>query len=371
MVACNESGGISMEILVQFLKHMDKLNIFPRQDGLKPFLLLDGHGSRLELPFLKYVNDPGHPWVVCIGVPYGTSYWQVGDSSEQNGSYKMAISRAKKELVLKKQRQCFSSAKVETYEIINVVNAAWEKSFARIQYNKRAIAARGWNPLTRNLLDHPEIAASKENESEEEIDSEQRTSGDGTRSIATSLNFTTGLSNMVMVDILQNIDREAVRKQIRESQTEGQQAIDNLLQCKKLTAGAVFKSRRAYLGPDVLQVALDKKKEKDEGERKKKEKQESERRKKKEAYLKANAEVTNLDPSRWTVAQLKALVSYKRKKTDNWNLPSKRNQLVEKWEEIKNRETPPQTPEILRTENNLDDRSEDDASGIILNMAVV
>jgi hypothetical protein len=45
---------------------------------------------------------------------------------------------------------------------------------------------------------------------------------------------------MVMVDILQNIDREAVRKQIRESQAEGQQAIDNLNQCKKLTAGAVL-----------------------------------------------------------------------------------------------------------------------------------
>ncbi len=208
---------------------------------------------------------------------------------------------------MKKQRQCFSCAKVETYKIINIVNAAWEKSFVHIQYNERAIAARGWNPLTRNLLDHPDIATSKENEPEEEIDSEQRTLGDGTHSIATSLNFTAGLSNMVMVDILQNIDHEAVRKQIRESQTEGQQAIDNLNQCKKLTAGAVFKSRRAYLGSDVLQVALDKKKEKDEGEQKKKEKQESERRKKKEAYLKANAKVTNLDPSRWTKAQLRHL----------------------------------------------------------------
>ncbi len=87
--------------------------------------------------------------------------------------------------------------------------------------------------------------------------------------------------------------------------------------------------------------------------------------------MKANAKVTNLDPSRWTVAQLKALVSYERKKTDNWNLPSKRNQLMEKWEESKNRETPPQTPEILRTQNNLDDVSKDDASGIILNMVVV
>ena len=110
MVACSESGSISSEILVQFLTQMDQLNLFPRDDGLKPFLLLDGHGSRLELPFLTYVNDENHPWVVCIGVPYGTSYWQVGDSSEQNGSYKMAIAKAKKELVLKKQRQCFSNA---------------------------------------------------------------------------------------------------------------------------------------------------------------------------------------------------------------------------------------------------------------------
>jgi hypothetical protein len=64
-------------------------------------------------------------------------------------------------------------------------------------------------------------------------------------------------------------------------------------------------------------------------------------------------------------------VSYERKKADNWNLPSKRNQLMEKWEESKNRETPPQTPEILRTQNNLDDVSKDDALGIILNMVVV
>jgi hypothetical protein len=183
----------------------------------------------------------------------------------QNGDFK-----GKERISIEEAKAMLSCAKVETYEIINIVNAAWEKSFARIQYKKRAIAARGWNPLTRNLLDHLEIAASKENEPEEETDSEHRTSGDGTHSIATSLNFTAGLSNMVMVDILQNIDHEAVQKQIRESQTEGQQAIDNLHQCKKLTAGAVFKSWRAYLGPDVLLVALDKKKEKDEGEQKQK-----------------------------------------------------------------------------------------------------
>jgi hypothetical protein len=36
---------------------MDELNLFPRDDGVKPFLLLDGHGSHLELAFLQYVND--------------------------------------------------------------------------------------------------------------------------------------------------------------------------------------------------------------------------------------------------------------------------------------------------------------------------
>ncbi len=75
MVACNESGGISTDIKV-----------------------------RLERPFLKCVNDPGHPWVVCIGIPYGASYWQVGDSSGQNGPYKMVIARAKKEKLLHQKR---------------------------------------------------------------------------------------------------------------------------------------------------------------------------------------------------------------------------------------------------------------------------
>jgi hypothetical protein len=102
MVSSTDSRSITLERFVSFLEYINKLELFPRIGGLKPFLLLDGHGSRLELPFLQYVYDPNHQWIVCIGVPYGTSYWQVGDSLEQNGSYKMALTRSKKELVLKK-----------------------------------------------------------------------------------------------------------------------------------------------------------------------------------------------------------------------------------------------------------------------------
>ena len=86
------------ELLHSMLKHIDDCCVFDRTDGVLPFLLLDGHGSRFELPFLEYTNDmaeEGHKRCVCIGVPYGTSVWQVGDSAEQNGSFKMAMVRAK------------------------------------------------------------------------------------------------------------------------------------------------------------------------------------------------------------------------------------------------------------------------------------
>jgi hypothetical protein len=99
-VVCNtENGSSTSELLVPFLKHMDTLNLFLRQDGVTLFLLLDGHGSRLELPFLLYINDPQHNWIVCIGVPCGTSYWQVADSLEQNG-----VNNGKKRIGTKKAK---------------------------------------------------------------------------------------------------------------------------------------------------------------------------------------------------------------------------------------------------------------------------
>ena len=85
-VGHSESGSISSELLAAMLKHMDDCQVFDCTDGIPPFLLLDGHGSRFELPFLEYANDAAHIWKVRIGVPYGMNIWQVGDSAEQNGS---------------------------------------------------------------------------------------------------------------------------------------------------------------------------------------------------------------------------------------------------------------------------------------------
>ena len=46
-----------------------------RDTNKKPFLSLDGHQSRLEIPFLQYINTPDDHWVVYLGVPYGTALW--------------------------------------------------------------------------------------------------------------------------------------------------------------------------------------------------------------------------------------------------------------------------------------------------------
>jgi hypothetical protein len=81
-----------MEML---LHAIDNIGVFDQSDDFLSFLILDRHGSCFELPYLRYVNDKnglGIKWNACVGVPYdGTSYWQVGDSSEQNGCLKMAL----------------------------------------------------------------------------------------------------------------------------------------------------------------------------------------------------------------------------------------------------------------------------------------
>ena len=58
-------AGISLDLLMQMLKRMDTLALFPRlPGGPLSFILLDGHGSRLNLPFLEYINHPDHIWKV-------------------------------------------------------------------------------------------------------------------------------------------------------------------------------------------------------------------------------------------------------------------------------------------------------------------
>jgi hypothetical protein len=95
-VCASPKSSITTELLVQMLKFIDDSGVFPRNGpNDTPFLLLDGHQSRTKLGFLKYISEAGHKWKCCIGVPYATHIWQPADSSQLNGAFKIASTKAK------------------------------------------------------------------------------------------------------------------------------------------------------------------------------------------------------------------------------------------------------------------------------------
>jgi hypothetical protein len=158
-VNTSPKASITSAMLADMLSRIDIAGVFPReQDGPKPFLLLDGHHSRFEIPFLNYIHDSQHEWVVCIGVPYGTHIWQVADSSEMNGAFKLGVTKAKKAYFNVKPVSCQTWS---TTDIIPIINHAFPDSFGQVDKAKKAICDRGWGPLNYKLLQHPEVLKTK------------------------------------------------------------------------------------------------------------------------------------------------------------------------------------------------------------------
>eukprot|EP00957_Ditylum_brightwellii_P098401 7497117-Ditylum_brightwellii.AAC.1 len=60
LVRWSPKGGITSEILADALAYLDAYDLFDRENGKSPFLLLDGHNSRFQLPFLEYILDDTH-----------------------------------------------------------------------------------------------------------------------------------------------------------------------------------------------------------------------------------------------------------------------------------------------------------------------
>lgn len=157
----SESGGITASILTNIFRRLDELAIYDadRANGCIPFVLLDGHGSRFDIEFLQYVNDPSHRWNVCLGVPYGTALWQVADSSQQNGHFKMLLNMAKRKLFRKRMDSCLQDMHLVKTDIVPLVRECFMTAFGNVESNRRVISDRGWAPYNRNLLLHPVIRA--------------------------------------------------------------------------------------------------------------------------------------------------------------------------------------------------------------------
>ena len=265
LCCCSENGSITAELLVAMLKTMDSFNLFDRSDGVPPFLILDGHGSRFDVTFLEYINNDDTKWNVCIGLPYGTSYWQVGDSSEQNGCFKMALTKYKRDLLRRKELVDQEFA-IEKDDVVGLVSRAWQDSFARVRTNKNAIAERGWTPLNYNCLLHPEVATTKfkgviNNDIMMQPPAVTDLGIDSTASTALTvqpelLNLSNGLAASLFDTLMDTkarndarngINREEVQRKRRETSLE-----DMRLRKKRYSAGLHVAAGKHRLGPDLL-----------------------------------------------------------------------------------------------------------------------
>jgi hypothetical protein len=102
--------------------------------------------------------------------------WQVGDRTEQNGTFKIESKKAKADTVQRKIRDGLP-ATLERSDIVRIVSIAWKKSFARADTNLKAIAERGWVALNYLLLDHPEMQET--NDRVESINNIYKKTGNG------------------------------------------------------------------------------------------------------------------------------------------------------------------------------------------------
>jgi hypothetical protein len=174
MVEFTSGGTMSGQILTKIFRTLDELKIFQesRNKVIRPLVLVDGYGSRFDVEFLQYINNENHRWSVCIGVPYGTSLWQVGDSVQQNGVFKVRITMIKQK-ILECRFEKMMGIELIPFDIIPIVNFAWMGSFQNKKKQQEGNFERGWNPLNRMLLLHPELRADMtEKDVEWEVDSD-------------------------------------------------------------------------------------------------------------------------------------------------------------------------------------------------------
>jgi hypothetical protein len=155
-VTSTENGSITGEELTLMLKWMDDLEIFEQSDSVDPMFIVDGHISRMMGPFLEYVNDPVHRWSAMLGIPYVTNLWQVGDSAQMNGAFKISMTKWKR--WLRQQKADFGlKQSIEKHAIMLLFTLAWKKSFALVANNKKACDDRSWNPLNFALMEHDDM----------------------------------------------------------------------------------------------------------------------------------------------------------------------------------------------------------------------
>jgi hypothetical protein len=329
-VGTSPKASITSQLLVEMLKCLDEARLFDRSTGHMPFLLLDGHQSRMQLPFLQYINDNQHQWMVCIGVPYGTHLWQVADSSELNGCFKIALAKAKLDYIQYKSQ---SRQRFVPSDIIPLVDMAWKDSFARSIQARKAIKMRGWGPLNYALLNHPRLIQ-KPNQPTEQASEPNNPPIDLTV-MNTNGPAVTGYVDQLLQDKMKDDGRRRRFNADRERGRNNEQRLDALNRITKLSSGQLAVNDHWRLTDKELLL-------------KAQAKQDSEDQQKQQAAAR-RYEQTAKSQEKFIVAynkyasnqnlhseDLKALIK-KVKKKDDTPLRSKITELREQWNRRKHR----------------------------------
>lgn len=355
------SGGITSDLLVEILKYCDNNNIYERREGGPvPMLVLDGHESRLGLQFLEYINDPEHKWYCSLGVPYATSYWQVGDSAEQNGMFKMLLGEAKRQLTSFKSDRGIPIS-ITYGDVIPLVNKAWPLSFGRKSTNKKAIADRGWFPPNRNILLHKEIQSTSNTNFEMVSAGDNVENSTATNNLLSmNLNTTDGLAGSSFQKLLQNHARNGGVQRHRQLLQDGTRIVDVIEQGKRLSSGLLIANGEHNLNVTTNLQALRKRKQKainlsNKAARK--------ARKELQQRITDVAQLRQSKPAieKWTNKECSQFIQYKKQKNDTAK-PKTILELRLRCAEIKGRCSPTCSPHpsddeesIVVDNNDLDD----------------
>ena len=254
-VGASKSASITSTLLSEMLKHMDKFAKFDRSEGKTPFLLLDGHQSRFEVPFLNYIHENDHKWTVCLGVPYGTHIWQVADSSQLNGKFKIELTKAKKKFFNIKRDL---GKNFNHCDIVPLVNAAFTQSYGNALGARKAIIERGWGPLNYALLQHEQLLKTKVNRETGEAEINLPL-GDQNILDLTTVNMTEGNALCNATDLLlikrskQKGYRAKLLKRKREIDSK-KTALEKLMLIGKLSSGTMAAGGMYHLCENVNEI---------------------------------------------------------------------------------------------------------------------
>lgn len=288
---CSRNGSMTSGILKRILEKLDQLGVTKRgvdEDG-KPYypaLIVDGHISRMGLPFLKYINDAAHRWCGMLVCPYGTSKTQFHDHEIQNGSFKCALYKVKRERVMR-HREAGIPADLYVEEVVIIVKEASDATYGNVEFAQKTFRLMGYLPFSRAVMDDPDILSSAPAQVQQErgqilklrrerqgepansrrvrvapnqvdltsVGSGRMVAGGATAvaEAASALNTSSGTAGSILTLLHRSqAARDARRERNSSQENTREKILERYQKAKSFTAGVVFHSGNGQLDSDVL-----------------------------------------------------------------------------------------------------------------------